>query len=577
MVEPEALATLLRRLRDEYGNPPVWITENGASYEDPAPDAAGVIQDASARAYLRDHLLAASRAAAEGCDLRGYFCWTLTDNWEWAKGYTQRFGLVAVDRAAGGGACRRRAWTRSGRGPGPTGWLDGRGRLPGEGIDSGRFPTPAMRAAPPPPPPSAAEVERPPGGRAWRAVPAAAGTAAPLLNGRVGGRQPQPAGRRRVVTSIPPRRLGALRTRERHPMTEWLPDGEAPPAAPSSPRETGAAAPGGARRPRTRAAQGGRGGGRRGHRHHRPRPRPAGAAHRVRQRRLHPHDRLRAGRGGGPDAAHLQGPARPRRAGPHARGHGGGPATRGETVNYRKDGSAFTIEWLITPVLDGTGRVAHWVSAQRDVTERKRAEARQRLLLAELNHRVKNTLVAVQSVAAQTARQAETADGFRAAFQSRLMALARSHDMLTEGGWEGAALREVAQRTLAAYGGAPARFGLSGPPVRLAPAAVVTLNLAFHELATNAAKHGALSAPGGRVEVGWTLEAGDGGGDPALAISWEERGGPPVRPPESRGFGSRLIERGLPQEFGAEVSLRFAPAGVECRIRLPAAKNVLAP
>lgn len=101
MVEPESLATLLRRLRDEYGNPPVWITENGASYEDPAPDAAGVIQDPERRDYLRDHLLAASRAAAEGCDLRGYFCWTLTDNWEWAKGYTQPFGLVAVDRATG--------------------------------------------------------------------------------------------------------------------------------------------------------------------------------------------------------------------------------------------------------------------------------------------------------------------------------------------------------------------------------------------------------------------------------------------------------------------------------------------
>ena len=251
---------------------------------------------------------------------------------------------------------------------------------------------------------------------------------------------------------------------------------------------------------------------------------------------------------------------------------------RGEAVNYRKDGAAFTVEWLITPVLDGDGRVAHWVSAQRDVTERKRAEVRQRRLLAELNHRVKNTLAAVQSVAAQTARETEGgADAFRPAFQARLMALARSHDMLTEGGWEGASLREVARRALAAHGGTPARFGLSGPPVRLAPAAVVTLNLAFHELATNAAKHGALSVPGGRVGVDWALEAAAGGGGPVLAISWKECGGPPVRLPERRGFGSRLIERGLPQEFGAEVSLDFAPAGVDCRIRLPAAKNVLAP
>ena len=100
-VDPESLAVLLRRIRDDYGNPPVWITENGASYEDPLPDAVGIIQDPERQAYLRDHLLAASRAAADGCDLRGYFCWTLTDNWEWDKGYTQRFGVVAVDRATG--------------------------------------------------------------------------------------------------------------------------------------------------------------------------------------------------------------------------------------------------------------------------------------------------------------------------------------------------------------------------------------------------------------------------------------------------------------------------------------------
>jgi len=359
-------------------------------------------------------------------------------------------------------------------------------------------------------------------------------------------------------------------------MTEWLPDGEAPPTAPSFP--TGATSSGG---------QAGRELGL-----FRAAVEAVGEAIVITGPDLDPPgpriEYVNAGftrmTGYGADEVLgrtprlLQGPGTDRAVLDRMRADmEAGRATRGETANYRKDGTEFAIEWLITPVLDGEGRVAHWVAAQRDVTERKRAAARQRLLLAELNHRVKNTLAAVQSVAAQTARQAETADGFRAAFQARLMALARSHDMLTEGGWEGAALREVAQRTLAAYGGAPARFGLSGPPVRLAPAAVVTLNLAFHELATNAAKHGALSAPGGRVEVGWALEAGEGSGGPLLAISWEERGGPPVRPPESRGFGSRLIERGLPQEFGAGVSLRFAPAGVECRIRLPAAKNVLAP
>ena len=250
-----------------------------------------------------------------------------------------------------------------------------------------------------------------------------------------------------------------------------------------------------------------------------------------------------------------------------------GRSSRGEAINYRKDGTSFFIEWLIAPVLDEAGCVAHWVSAQRDVTDRKRAETRQGLLLAELNHRVKNTLAAVQSVAAQTARQAESADGFRVAFQSRLLALARSHDMLTKDGWEGTALHEVVQRTLAAYGEAPTRFSVVGPPLQLVPTAVVTLSLAFHELATNAAKHGALSVPGGRVEVAWALEAREVG--LVLAISWQESGGPTVRPPERHGFGSRLIERGLPQEFGAEVALNFAPSGVECRICLPSTKNVL--
>jgi two-component sensor histidine kinase len=138
--------------------------------------------------------------------------------------------------------------------------------------------------------------------------------------------------------------------------------------------------------------------------------------------------------------------------------------------------------------------------------------------------------------------------------------------------WEGASLPEVVGHTLAAHAAAAGegRIVISGPPVRLSPASVVTVNFAFHELATNAAKHGALSVPEGRVEIAWTVARAEGG-PCTVEILWRERGGPPVRRSERRGFGSRLIESGLAREFGAEVALDFAPEGVKCHIRLPLA------
>ena len=118
-------------------------------------------------------------------------------------------------------------------------------------------------------------------------------------------------------------------------------------------------------------------------------------------------------------------------------------------------------------------------------------------------------------------------------------------------------------------------MAVAGLPLLLAPPAALMLNLAFHELATNAAKYGALSVPGGRVEIGWAVDRADRK-VPVLEIAWRERGGPPVRPPARRGFGSRLVERALAREFGAEVKLDFAPGGVECRIRLPFAAAIAA-
>ncbi len=241
-----------------------------------------------------------------------------------------------------------------------------------------------------------------------------------------------------------------------------------------------------------------------------------------------------------------------------------------ERWHIRRDGSRFWASGQLMPLREDEGAVQGYVKILRDHTDRHRAEETHKLLLQELEHRAKNTLAVVQAVAAQTLRQAGTAPELRSAFDGRLMALARSHDILARGGWEGALLTEAVERTLAAYGAGAGRILADGPPVRLAANAVVTLNLALHELATNAAKHGALSVPGGRVEVFWRVEKRRARGEPAtVEIRWRERGGPPVRPPERRGFGSQMLERVLAREAGGEVRLDFAPDGVACCIRLP--------
>ena len=248
-----------------------------------------------------------------------------------------------------------------------------------------------------------------------------------------------------------------------------------------------------------------------------------------------------------------------------------GRAFRGEAVNYRKDGAAFFVEWLIAPVLDRDGCVAHWVSAQRDVTGRKRAEERQRRLLDEVNHRVNNTLAAVQSLAAQTLRATPYSDAVRAAFLGRLFALSRAHDLLARGYWAGAPLLDLAEGQLAPHrDGNPARVEASGPEVWLRPGAAVAFGMALHELAANAAAHGALSAPGGRVRLGWSV--GPAAGGELLSLRWAEEGGPPVPgPPARRGFGSRLIERGLARELRAETRLLFPAPGLRCEIDVPLA------
>ncbi len=245
------------------------------------------------------------------------------------------------------------------------------------------------------------------------------------------------------------------------------------------------------------------------------------------------------------------------------------------------DGSVHWVQVRGRAVYDRDGTPTGLAGVSLNITDRKKAEERQLLLLEELNHRVKNTLAMVQSIAKQTLRAAPSVEAFPDAFQSRLRALAQAHDLLTRRQWQGASLSEIAALTLEPHVHA-GRVRVGGPPVNLTTGVAVSLHLAFHELATNAAKYGALSAENGRVELDWEIakpaqppvRAGKDSHTGALVLRWRESGGPPVVTPTRRGFGSRLIERGLAHELEGDVALAFDPAGVRCRLVIPLSSRV---
>ncbi len=226
---------------------------------------------------------------------------------------------------------------------------------------------------------------------------------------------------------------------------------------------------------------------------------------------------------------------------------------------------------------DAAGQAMRMIGAMLDITARKRAEEHQRLLTGELQHRVKNTLAMVQAIANQTFRNAVDLEAAREAFSARLILLGRAHDILTRASWTEAPITDVVDGALAVHqGGVRPRIRVSGPGVRLAARPALALAMALHELATNAAKYGALSNAEGSVDLRWHVvqEAAE----PRFCLTWSELGGPPIlAPPVRRGFGSRLIERSFAAEVGGEVRLTFAPTGLVCRLEAPLASMQEAP
>ena len=233
----------------------------------------------------------------------------------------------------------------------------------------------------------------------------------------------------------------------------------------------------------------------------------------------------------------------------------------------RADGEVRTLFTRAVPRIEPGERFVGMVGVNVDVTEIRRSETHQKLLINELNHRVKNTLATVQSVARQTLRGEASAKVLRDTLTSRLIALSAAHDVLTRENWEGAGLREVVEQAIRPFdSAAAARFVVSGAPVRLSPKTVLAMSMALHELATNAAKHGALSSEGGRVEIAWRLETSSKG--PVAVFDWRESGGPLVTAPAAAGFGSRLLRQGLAIELGWPAVLDFAPQGLTATLKV---------
>ena len=244
-----------------------------------------------------------------------------------------------------------------------------------------------------------------------------------------------------------------------------------------------------------------------------------------------------------------------------------------ETVRQRKDGSLVDISLSVSPIKDAFGNVIGASKIARDISQRKQAEAAlaqaaelRDLLVAELSHRVKNTLATVASIAEQSFSRGQPVEHACQVFRDRIRALGQTHGRLAEANWTGVSLETILLDELAPYRKSDgSNVYISGPLVRLTPKQALTLGMAIHELTTNAAKYGGLSTAGGIVRADWLV-------DPEqrkLVISWTEIGGPPVKAPRRSGFGRLLLERAVSADLGGDVRLDFAESGLRCDIAVP--------
>ena len=242
----------------------------------------------------------------------------------------------------------------------------------------------------------------------------------------------------------------------------------------------------------------------------------------------------------------------------------GGHALTRDARRLRKDGSVVEVILCLAPLRNRDGGITGYAAITHDITERKAQEQTRQLLLDELNHRVKNTLAMVQSIARLTLRQTKSPEDFAESFTGRIQALAGAHNVLTASSWHGADLNSLVRDQLILGDAKDGAVIYRGPSIRLDPQTAVGLSLVLHELGTNASKYGALSAANGRVDLSWeTAENGK-----MLTLHWQELGGPRVSPPSRRGFGTFIIEQSL-HGLDGEAELQFDPSGLICDMRLP--------
>lgn len=244
---------------------------------------------------------------------------------------------------------------------------------------------------------------------------------------------------------------------------------------------------------------------------------------------------------------------------------------RAEILYRRKDGSEFWAALFISPVQNENGDVVQYFASFVDLSKHKEQQAESKMLIDELNHRVKNTLSAVQSIVRQALKTSSDSKVIREAIESRLFALSRSHDLLSRENWESAGLSDVVNDAVEPFVSAEGRgerFLITGKNIRFPPKEALALGIAFNELGTNAVKYGAFANEIGSILVSWTIEPRPEG--KRLLLRWQEKGGPPVTPPSWKGFGSRVLERGLAHELAGTVQLDYRSDGVVCTMDIPA-------